>query len=60
MSMDKSTEHVVRIAELETENRMLKEQIKALQEQQQFDRDQMTQLIANQSTNNQQTLKKWW
>ncbi|MGB1258240.1 MAG: hypothetical protein ACPG51_20370 [Thiolinea sp.] len=59
MSTDNATEHLVRIAELETENRLLKEQIQALKEQQQLDRDQIKNLTSNQS-NKKALDKKWW
>ena len=59
MSTDNTTEHLVRIAELETENRLLKEQIQALKEQQQLDRDQIKNLTSNQS-NKKALDKKWW
>jgi hypothetical protein len=59
MSTDNTTEHLVRIAELETENRLLKEQIQALKEQQQLDRDQIKNLTSNPS-NKKALDKKWW
>ena len=59
MSTDNAAQHLVRIAELETENRLLKEQIQALKEQQQFDRDQIKNLTSKQSNNNG-FYKKWW
>ena len=59
MGTDNATEYLIRIAELETENRLLKEQVQALKEQQQLDRDQIKNLTGKQSSNHGY-YKKWW
>ena len=59
MSTDIETKHLVRIAELETENRLLKEQIQALIEQQQFDRDQIK-ALNSQQCKWKPPQHKWW